>query len=142
MLFCMMPIERNGQITHQLCLVPDKPDPLARAILVDELEPTDFAVFRVGQEEACNVTVDHSGALIISAMEPAMVFLTPNLAAFPGMRARHVKVVRFGDRQYRTYYSKDKERWDEWTPNVERAQNFEQQKSSKEEKKEERVVKL
>ena len=121
MLYCYMPIQRNGETKHELCIVPDKPDPLSSPIVVDNLQPTNAAVFRVGAEEAMVVTYDErEQALFISALEPALVYLTPNLAAFPGMRARHLKIQKFGNGQYRTYYSKDKARWDEWTPSKER----------------------
>ena len=114
-----MAIEREGQISHELCLVPDKVDPLAVPIKVCELEPTHAAVFRVGTEESMTV-VEQDGALILSGVEPALFFLTPNLSAFPGMRAKHLKVTRSADGKFRTFYSKDKAKWDEWTPSVER----------------------
>jgi hypothetical protein len=119
MLYCFMAIEREGRVSHELCLVPDKVDPLAVPVKIDDLMPTDAAVFRIGQEEACTVT-NQGGELIISAWEPALVYLTPNLSAFPGIRAKHVKVVKTGEKSYRTYYSKDKSRWEEWTPSRER----------------------
>ncbi len=121
MFYCFMAIERNGQVTHELCIVPDKPDPLALPIRIDQLQPTHSAVFRVGQEEAMVVTVDErENAMIISALEPALVYLTPNLSAFPGMRARHLKITKTGPGQYRPFHSKDKTRWEEWTPSIER----------------------
>lgn len=121
MLYCFMAIERKGEVRHDLCLVPDKPDMLALPIRVEELMQTDAAVFRVGAEEAMTVTIDsRENTIHISALEPALIYLTPNLAAFPGMRARHLKVQVLGEGRYRTFYSKDKARWDEWTPSKER----------------------
>ncbi len=121
MFLCFMAISREGKVTHELCLVPDKPDPLAMPIKIDDLKPTEAAVFRVGQEEGLVVTRDHSdGAILLAPMKPSFIYLTPNLAQFPGMRADFVKIISLGEKQYRTYYSKDKSRWDEWTPHRER----------------------
>ena len=121
MFFCYMMVERNNVTKSELCVVPDKPDPLALPILVRELFPTTAAVFRVGAEEAMIVAPDEQdGQMVITALEPAAVYLTPNLAQFPGMRARRVKIVPFGD-TVRTFYSKDRQApWEEWVANREK----------------------
>ena len=121
MLYCFMVIERNGVYSHELCIVPDKPDSLSLPIRIADLQPTHAAVFRVGSEEVMTVTFDErESAMHITPHEPALVYLTPNLAAFPGVRAKHLKIQKMGNNEYRTYYSKDKQRWDEWTPSKER----------------------
>lgn len=117
MFLCFMAIERSGKVTHDLCLVPDKQDPLALPIRIEDLEPTDAAVFRVGENEAVVVTIDPSdGGSILAPCEPALIYLTPNLVQYPGMRAKFAKVVKIGERKYRTFFSKDKSKWEEWVP--------------------------
>ena len=115
-----MAIERNGEVFHDLCFVPDKPDNLSLPVRVDELEQTDAAVFRMGPEESMIVTREPDGSKLITAREPALVYLTPNLSQYPGVRAKYVKILKTGEREWRTYFSKDKARWDEWTPSKER----------------------
>ena len=122
MLYCFMVVNRNGQFKSELCLVPDKPDPLAHPIVVRELFPTTSAVFRVGAEEVMTVSADEQdGQMVITALEPAAIYLTPNLAQFPGMRARRVKITPFGDGSVRTHFAKDRNSgWEEWVANRER----------------------
>ncbi len=117
-----MPVNRNGQTKNELCVVPDKPDPLASPVVIRELFPTVAAVFRVGADEAMIVAADeHDGQMVITALEPSAVYLTPNLAQFPGMRARKVKIVPSADGSIRSYYAKDRNTpWEEWVPNRER----------------------
>lgn len=121
MFLCYMIVNRNNQSKAELCIVPDKVDPLASPILIRELFPTTSAVFRVGAEEAMTVSADEQdGQMVITALEPASVYLTPNLAAFPGMRARRIKIVPVGE-GVRTYYAKDRNSsWEEWVANRER----------------------
>lgn len=122
MLLCYMTIVRNGQTRNELCIVPDKVDPLAMPIVVRELFPTTAAVFRVGAEEAMTIAADEQdGQMVITALEPAAMYLTPNLAQYPGMRARRVKIVPIGESQIKTYFSKDRaSSWEEWVANRER----------------------
>ena len=121
MFLCFMALEREGKVTHELCLVPDKTDPLAMPIKIDDLKSTEGAVFRVGQDEALIVVRDHSdGAMVLIPYKPAFVYLTPNLAQYPGMKAEFVKIISSGDKHYRVYFSRDRQRWDEWTPQRER----------------------
>ena len=119
MLLCYMVVERAGNFSHQLCLVPDKADSLSKPIIVDELTPTTAAVFRVGAEEVLTVSYDRED-LLLAGLEPAIIYLTPNLSAFPGMKAKYVKITRSSGGQHRTFYSKDKNKWEEWVANRER----------------------
>ena len=122
MLFAFMPIDRGGETRMRLCFTPDKPDILAKPILVDDLFPTNCAVIRVGQEEALVVSAESTeSTIILNAIEPSYIFLTPNVAQFPGMRTRYLKVQRYSDGSYRAFYSKDKGKWEDWVPNRERS---------------------
>lgn len=122
MLYCYMVVTRNGQTKSELCLVPDKMDILAAPILIRELFPTTAAVFRVGAEEVMTISADEQdGQMVVTAIEPSAIYLTPNLAQFPGMRARRIKVVPLGDGSVRTYFAKDRNSgWEEWVANRER----------------------
>lgn len=121
MLICYMPIRNGNETDLKLCLVADKPDELSLPVEIDKLDLTGAAVLRVGPEEACVVLQDPSdNQMIISAMIPARIYLTPNLSQFPGINTQHIKVIKYNDGTYRTYYSRDKVEWVEWIANQER----------------------
>ncbi len=106
----------------RLCFTPDKPDSITVPILLDDLFPTGCAVIRVGAEEALVVSSDSSeSTIILNAIEPSSIFLTPNVAQFPGMKTKYLKVQRYADGSYRSFYSRDKSKWEDWVPNRERS---------------------
>ena len=121
MFLCYMMVTRNDATKAELCVVPDKLDALSMPILIRDLFVTTAAVFRVGAEEAMVIGPDEQdGHMVITALEPAAVYLTPNLSAFPGMRVRRAKVVPSGS-SFRTFYAKDRNSgWEEWIANRER----------------------
>jgi len=121
MFLCFMAIEREGKVRHELCLVPDKPDPLSLPVRIEDLEPTDSAVFRIGESEAVVVSIETDGSTLLAPCDPALIYLTPNLVQYPGMRAKYAKVQKIGERRYRTFFSKDKAKWEEWVPTRPRA---------------------
>ncbi len=121
MLVCYMPIQKGDEIELKLCLVADKPDVFSLPVEIDKLDLTGAAVLRVGPDEACVVLQDPAdNQMIISAMIPARIYLTPNLSQFPGINTQHLKVVKYDDGSYRTYFSRDKIKWEEWVANQER----------------------
>ena len=110
---------QNGE-QLELCLVADKADVLTRPILVGNLFPNPAGVIRVGPEEAAVINVDsQDGGMVISAMNPSAIYLTPNLPQTPGFKTRKVKVV-IENEQHRTFYEKSGG-WEEWIANKERA---------------------
>ena len=118
MLLCYMPIEEEGKVTNELALVPDKPDLLSRPVPIRSLFPTRAAVFRIGAEEALTIASESTNRqLILSALEPALIYLTPNLSQFPGFAAKHVKITISENSQIQTYHSRDRNHWDEWVAN-------------------------
>jgi len=103
-----------------LCIVPDKPDLLSVPIRVRDFQPTIAAFHRVGPEEGVTVSVDETdGGLIIAALNPGSIYLTPNLSQSPGFKVRKVKVFE-DNGQFRTLYEREGKGWDEWIANRER----------------------
>lgn len=109
--------EKNDQL--ELCLIPDKPDSLARPVPIRSLFPNTAGVVRIGPDEAVNINIDPEGAMVVSGVAPATIYLTPNLPMSPGFRARRIKLVS-SEKGYSTYYDRDKGNWDEWIANKER----------------------
>lgn len=121
MLLCYLPIKQGIEVALKLCIVPDKTDEISLPIEIDKLDLTSAAVVRVGADEACTVSEDETdNQLVISALVPARIFLTPNLPQYPGMNTQHIKIVKYNDGAIRTFYSRDKIKWEEWIANQER----------------------
>ncbi len=107
----------------ELCLVPDKPDLLAKPIPIHALFPSRAGVVRVGPDESLMVVIDSDGALVVTAIMPASIYLTPNLPSSPGFRVKRIKFTRnAGDagEEWQTFYDRDKGNWEEWVANKER----------------------
>ena len=106
----------------ELCLIPDKLDQISTAVRVDSLTETDCAVYRLGPLEAFKVWTDEQdGGTVIKALEPASIYLTPNLPDRPGVKVRQLKVLKDGEGRYRTFFYPDRDTdldWREWTPNT------------------------
>ncbi|MBP9839312.1 MAG: hypothetical protein KBC84_11465 [Proteobacteria bacterium] len=116
-----MTVQNQGQLSLELCLAPDKPDPLSFPTPINSLFTTTTALIRVGQDEACKVTYEEKDScLIISAQEPAKIFLTPNLSQFPGFSSKHIKLAQQADGHFQTYHSRDRSHWEPWVANQER----------------------
>jgi hypothetical protein len=113
-----MPVEEAGRVVNELALVPDKSDALSRPVPIRTLFPTRAAVFRIGSEEALTVSSDStSRQIIITGLEPALIYLTPNLSQFPGISAKHVKIMISETGEIQTFHSRDKNHWEEWIAN-------------------------
>ncbi len=107
----------------ELCLVPEKSDKDSVPIPVHMLIDTSAAVLRVGPDEAVTVVIDPtSEEIIISAVPPAVLYLTPNLPTMPGMRAKRLKVLIDRTGGHRVFYDRDRGNWDLWVANKERGQ--------------------
>lgn len=110
-----------------LCLVPEKPDSLAVPVRVRDLFPTVAGFQRIGPDEGVavsNSTTDDG--IVVAALPPGGIFLTPNLPNSPGFRVRRIKILLSFDEpsgapNYRTFYERDgKKEWEEWVANRER----------------------
>ena len=109
--------ERHDEL--ELCFVPDKPDLLSKPIPVRSLFPNPAGVVRVGPDEAILVNIDSEGMMVVSAVMPCAIYLTPNLPQSPGFRVKRVKFAQDGE-NWQTYYDRDKGNWDLWIANKER----------------------
>lgn len=97
----------------ELCLIPDKPDQFSVIVRVDSLIETAAAVIRLSPTEGIKVKFEDS-ALVIEAVIPARIFITPSLPDRPGIIVKSVRVVR-RDNSYVTYI-KDETRDAQWKP--------------------------
>jgi len=103
-----------------LCIVPDKPDMLSVPVRIRDFRPTVAAFHRIGPEEGVNITFDQAdGGLIIAALTPGSIYLTPNLAQAPGYRVKKIKIFE-ADGEYRTLFEREGKGWEEWISNRER----------------------
>lgn len=108
------------RIETDLCLVPDKPDIMTVPMRIRDIVPETAASYRIGAEEAVCAMIDPAdGALVIAALNPGSIYLTPNLMVSPGFKVRKIKVVIEGER-YRTFYERERAGWEEWVANKER----------------------
>jgi len=107
-----------------LCIMPDKPDILSVPVRIKDMKETFAAFQRIGPDEGVTVTIDPQDyGIIVAAMTPASIFLTPNLPQSPGYRARKVKIfIEPGPNgnTYRTLYEREGKDWEEWVANRER----------------------
>lgn len=104
-----------------LCLVPDKPDILSVPVRVKDISPTVAAFLRIGPDEGITATFDEQEqAVVITALTPASIYLTPNLPQAPGYRVKRVKVLLNEKGDYRTLYEREGKGWEEWVANRER----------------------
>jgi hypothetical protein len=121
MVLCFVAGLGLNQDEIDLCLVPDKPDSLSVPVRVKDLSATVAAFQRIGPEEGVTTTFDEQdGALVINALNPASIYLTPNLPQSPGYRVRKVKILLSQDGSYRTLYEREGKGWEEWIANRER----------------------
>lgn len=103
-----------------LCLVADKVDALSKPVRVSCLFPNPAGVIRIGPEEAVLVNQDQiDGSLVVSAMMPAAIYLTPNLPQTPGFKVKRIKLQITGG-EYQVSYDRDKGSWEPWVANRER----------------------
>ena len=104
----------------ELCLVADRPDQLSVPVRVDTLLETDCAVCRLSQLETFKVKFDPSdGSMIIDPVIPTKLNITPTYPDRPGIEVRRLKIIRLGDRRYKTFFmqeGRDAE-WRPWNPN-------------------------
>lgn len=105
----------------ELCIVPDKPDQMSVAAIVDTFIPTDAAIYRCGPFESMRVRRGEAeNSLIFEPMIPSKLYVTPNLSDRPGVAAKKIQVVIKGERQYEVTYIADSDSrgtWKKWSPN-------------------------
>lgn len=111
---------RDGKDYTDLCIIPDKPDLLTVPTSLFTLGETPVAVYRIGPEESFITNIEPDGALVITPIEPAGLYLTLNVAVRPGMRVKRVKVIRTGEKSCKIYFEKERAGWEEYLANRQR----------------------
>ena len=107
----------------ELCLIPDKPDNFSCVVRIESLRETDCALIRLSPEESIKVEIDRSdGGMVIQAVKPGKLYVTPNLPQNPGIHVRKSKVIKLADHTYEIWFQHDKEtsgepEWTKWEPN-------------------------
>lgn len=103
----------------ELCLIPDKPDQFSVIVRVDSLIETKAAIIRLSPTEGIKVKYEpQESALLIEAVVPAKIYITPSQPDRPGVIVKSLKVVRKDD-EFLSYF-KDETRdssWKLWKPN-------------------------
>lgn len=103
-----------------LCIVPEKLDVFAAPIRVEALPLTTNAIVRVSSLEGIKVRLDDSdGGLIIAAVEPSKLFLTPSQPDLPGIEVGKFKIVLRSDSAHLVFFKPlmGSDTWKEWRPN-------------------------
>ncbi len=104
----------------ELCLIPEKPDMLSRPVVVDYLFETKCAIYRLSPQEVFTIALDpKDNGLVIRAVKPTAVCITPNFADKPATKVTELKIIREGAKAYRILYIPDTsgdKAWREWNP--------------------------
>lgn len=97
----------------ELAIAPDKHIPGTGPIPVSKLKPTNTGYFFVGYEESIKVELDQEGSMIIQAVKPSKLYLSPNRPEKPGFAVNKIAVRK--DHSL-VFYDRDKG-WEEFLPN-------------------------
>ena len=103
-----------------LCIVPERLDPLAFPVKVTALCATENAVIRLSALEGIKVKKDPAdGGMIVEAVEPSKLFLTPSQADLPGIQVKNYKIINLADGSHEVYFKPlmGGETWRAWNPN-------------------------
>jgi hypothetical protein len=120
MLLCFASGLGPNRDESDLCIVPDKPDLLSVPVRMRDFQETIAGFHRIGPEEGVSITFDQSdGGMVIAALPPGSIYLTPNLSQSPGFKVRKVKIFDTEGR-YKTLYEREGKGWEEWNANRER----------------------
>jgi hypothetical protein len=104
----------------ELCLVPDRSDQGSNLVRVDALLETDCAVCRLSSFESFKVRFDEKdGGMIVEPVIPTKLSLTPTYPDRPGIDVKRVKIIKLGDRRYKTFFMQEGRdgEWRPWNPN-------------------------
>lgn len=102
----------------ELCIVPDKPSHLCEAVKVSRLTNTEFAVHLLSIEEGFTVEQNkHGSGILITAIKPAKLYLTPNRTDKPGFSVDVVKIIKELDNKYDVSFKREGREWTKWNPN-------------------------
>ena len=94
MLLAYTQLFENNQFQPHLCIVPHSIGDNIHPVKVAQLSHTSGAVFWVGPGESLKVEeIAQERAKVISAIRPAILFITASTMDQPGMKVAAVKVI-------------------------------------------------
>lgn len=98
----------------ELALIPDKSG--VAPVPIYTLPYTEAALCFASQEEAFLVKPADEASLIVEAVKPAKLYLTPNRPEKPGFSVSRVKIGRLKDGKLTCHFDREKG-WEPFTPN-------------------------
>jgi hypothetical protein len=106
----------GANITSELSIASDRPNSTSAPIPISLLKQTNAGLYFIGVEESFTVNVDDDNGLIVSAVKPAKLYLTPNRPEKPGFSVTRVKIRLDNNSNEYVFYDRDKG-WEEFNPN-------------------------
>ena len=106
--------------TLELCIIPERLDPFAQPLRLAALMTTDNAIIRVSALEGIKVRRDSAeNALLLEAVKPAKLFLTPSYPDLPGIEVKSLRILSASERSFTIFFQapSGKQDWREWRPN-------------------------
>lgn len=106
-----------------LCIVPDKPDQFSSLIPVASLGETVCAYHRASALETFTVARDEAdGGMVLQALTPSKLFITPDLHDKPGVAVALLKILETEKGVVVSYIQEGdpSATWKEWNPNKRR----------------------
>jgi hypothetical protein len=103
-------------VSSELSIASDRPTSNSSPIPIALLKQTDGGVYFVGVEESFTVKIEDDNGLVISALKPAKLYLTPNRPEKPGFSVSKIKVGLDNNGNEYVLYDRDKG-WEEFNPN-------------------------
>lgn len=123
MLFAYVFRATESTRSMELCLVPKENSPHAQPVPVDLLDDNPGAVYYIGPREGVIVNREGPTQRILTAVSPAVFFLTPDSPERPGQKAMQLKIVNHSDGSIETYFTRDSSSdWEPWVANRRREQ--------------------
>ncbi len=105
--------------SQELCIIPDKLDPLSVPVPVTSIKETTAAVYRVGPGETFIARREPSdNSLVLDSLKPAKIFLTQDRSDQPGFSVQRLKILQSKDGlviSYQREKSSDTS-WIKWDP--------------------------
>ncbi len=118
MLFGYVPVPVDGKDEIKLSFLPSYPDIMSRALRVDILRVSKSAVYFLSPLEAVYASWDSEHqSLVVQAVPPSVIYLTPDSSDKPGIMARKLRIKQLEDGDVAVEYArKFDEPWMAWDP--------------------------
>lgn len=100
----------------ELCILAEKVDSLCVPVRVASLIETTAGVCRVGPEEAIVAELDDDGGIIISAVKPGRICLTPDLHDCPAITVKSLKILKDEKEGFKSFYVQERHEKGDWQP--------------------------